>query len=68
MRQLRFTQAIIDRAADRDVRLIETAGIDAAYVHHAQMRGQIGEQRIKQIMWIAVAIEIDRDSAGFAFE
>src|SRR6516164_11313168 len=38
MRQLRFTQAIVDQAADLDVRLIETcaagehAGIDAAYV------------------------------------
>jgi hypothetical protein len=32
------------------------------------MRGEIGEQRVEQIMRIAVAIEIDGDFAGFAFE
>ena len=32
------------------------------------MRGKIGEQRIEQIMRIAVTIEIDRGLAGVALE
>ena len=62
------------RRHDRDVRLIETraaaehAGVDAARVHHAHMRAEIGKERVEQIMRIAVAIEIDGEFAGFAFE
>jgi hypothetical protein len=43
----------------------EHAGINAACVHHAHMGGKIGEQRVEQIMRIAVAIEIDGDFARF---
>ncbi len=61
-------------AANRNVRLIKTgaasqhAGIDTGCIHHADMRAEIGKQRIEQIMRIAVAIEIGRCFARFTFE
>jgi len=33
-----------------------------------RMRAEIGKERVEQIMRIAVAIEIDGEFAGFAFE
>jgi hypothetical protein len=74
MRPLGFAQAIVDATANRNVRLVEPgaasqhAGIDTGAIHHADMRAEIGKQRIEQIMRIAVAIEIGRYFAGFAFE
>src|SRR5436189_6400239 len=74
MRPLSFAQAIVDEAANRNVRLIKTgaasqhAGIDSGCIHHADMRAEIGKQRIEQIMRIAVAVEIGRCFAGFALE
>ena len=50
------------------VRMMDTSGIDAGDVHHADMRRQIGQQRIEQIMRIAVAVEIDRELARLALE
>ena len=74
MRLFGFAHAIVDLPADRKIGLIEAgaagqhAGIDAGRIHHADMRGEIGEQRIEQIIRIAVAIEIDRDFARVALE
>ena len=74
MRLLGLAHAVVDLPADREIGLIEAraagehAGIDAGGIHHADMRGKIGEQRIEQIMRIAVAIEIDRDLARIALE
>ena len=66
--------AIVDEPAGCEIRLIEAgaagqhAGIDAGMVHHADMRGEIGEQRIEQIIRIAVVVHIDRDRIGIALE
>ncbi len=74
MRPLRFPHAVVDLPAEREIGLVEAdaarehAGIDAGRVHHADMRGKIREQRIEQIIRIAVAIEIDRDFARVALE
>ena len=74
MRLLRFAHAVVDLPADREIGLIEAraagkhAGIDAGVIHHADMRVQIGEQRIEQIIRIAIAIEVDRDLARIALE
>ena len=74
MRLLRFAHAVVDLPADREIGLIEAraagkhAGIDAGGIHHADMRVQIGEQRIEQIIRIAIAIEVDRDLARIALE
>ncbi len=74
MRLLGLAHAVVDQAAGREIGLIEAraagehAGVDAGRIHHADMRGEIGEQRIEQIMRIAVAIEIDRGFAGIALE
>jgi hypothetical protein len=74
MRPLRFAHAIVDQAAGCDIGLVETrsagehAGIDPAQIHHTDVGGKIGQQRIEQIMRIAVAIEIGGELAGLAFE
>ncbi len=74
MRLLRFAHAVVDRPADREIGLIETraagqdAGVDAGGVHHGDMRGKISQQRIEQIVRIAVAIELDRGLARIALE
>ena len=66
--------AIVDQAACRQIGLIETgaarehAGIDAGLVHDADMRGEIGKQRIEQIVRIAVLVHLDRDRIGIALE
>ena len=71
---LGLTHAIVDGAADGKIGLVEArsarqhAGVDTGGVHHPHMRGKIGQQRVEQIMRIAVAIEIDRDFAGIALE
>ncbi len=74
MRLLGFAHAVVDLPADREIGLVEAraagqhAGIDAGGIHHADMRVEIGEQRIEQIIRIAVAVEIDRDLARIALE
>ncbi len=69
-----LTHAIVDGAADGKIGLVEArsarqhAGVDTGGVHHPHMRRKIGQQRVEQIMRIAVAIEIDRDFTGIALE
>ena len=64
-----LAHAVVDQPACRQIRLVEAgaagehAGIDAGRIHDADMRGEIGEQRIEQIIRIAVLIELDRDLA-----
>src|SRR5262245_7940923 len=70
----RLAHAVVDEAADGEIGLIEAraagenAGIDPGLVHHAHVRGEIGEQRIEQVVWIAVLIEPRRDRVAVAFE
>ena len=71
---LGLPHAIVDQPARRQIRLIETgaagehAGIDAGLIHDADMRSEIGEQRIEQIIRIAVLVHLDRDRIGIALE
>ena len=66
--------AVVDQPARREIRLIETgatgehAGVDTSLVHDSDMRGEIGEQRIEQIVRIAVLVHLDRDGIGIALE
>ena len=66
--------AVIDQPARRDIGLIEAgaagehAGIDAGRIHDTDVRGEIGEQRIEQIVRIAVLVHLDRDRIGVALE
>ena len=66
--------AIVDQPACRQIGLIETgaagehAGIDAGCIHDADMRGEIGKQRIEQIVRIAVLVHLDRDRIGIALK
>src|SRR5262245_19640281 len=70
----RLPHAIVDQTADGEIGLIEAratrehAGINPGLVHHAHVRGEIGEQWIEQIIWIAVRIEPRRDRVAIAFE
>jgi hypothetical protein len=54
---------VIDQAAGSEIRLIEASParqhrqIDSRVVHHAHMRGKIGQQRIELVIWIAMLIE-----------
>ena len=66
--------AVIDQAAGGEVRLVEArprgehGGIDTGAVHHAHMGGQVGQQRVEQIVRIAVLIELDGHAVGLALE
>ena len=70
MSLLGLPHAVVDQPADRKIGLIEAgaagehAGIDAGRIHDADMRGEIGEQRIEQIIRIAVLIDLDRDRSA----
>ena len=62
---LDLAQAIVDELAFADIRLVEArtarqhAGVDARAVHHAQERLNIRQQRIEQVIGIAVFVELD---------
>jgi hypothetical protein len=56
------------RPADRSAAAGEHARIDAGQINHANMRTEFGQKRIKQIIGVAVAVEIDRDRPGIALE
>ena len=41
----------------------EHARVDAGAIHHPHMRGEIGEQRIEQVIGIAVLVELHRNAS-----
>src|SRR5262245_8607260 len=59
----RLADAVVDEPADREIGLIEAraegkhARVDSGVIHHAYVRGEVGEQRIEQVIRIAVLVE-----------
>jgi hypothetical protein len=70
----RLLDPIVDQAADRQVRLIETGAagentcIDAGAIHHPDVGIEIGQQRIEQIVGIAVLVQTHRNAAALLQE
>ena len=66
--------AIVDEPAGCEICLVEAraaaqhAGIDTGGIHHADMRPEIGKERVEQVKRIAVTVEFDRGFARIALE
>ena len=70
----RLPHAVVDQPTGGKIGLVEAraagehARIDAGAVHHPYMCVKIGEQRVEQIIWVAVGVEPHRDGAALALE
>src|SRR4029077_12428575 len=70
----RLAHAVVDEPTNGDIRLIKAsaarkhAGVNSSAVHHAYVRGKIGEQRIEQIVRVAVLVEPRRNHVAIALE
>ncbi len=70
----RLAHAVVDQAAGREVGLVEAgaagehAGVDPGAIHHPHVGLEIREQRIEQVVRVAVRIELHRDGVAVALE
>ena len=67
---LDFGEAVVDELALAHIGLVEArtarqhAGIDPGALHHAHEGGNIGQQRVEQVVGIAILVELDGHAGG----